>query len=365
MILVLEASDAKEELFVSLMDTSKAFDVVRHTSMLNALYQQGICGNLWRLYESMYSGITSIVKYQGNLSRPFPEHQGIRQGGNSSADKYKAGKNKVLKSLDCITENKIGHIHVGAAMVADDLALTSRSKYDMQTSIAIAEYDASREGYKFNVDKTRVIVIHRSEDPSLQLNGQTLSMSNCEPHLGIMRNSKNTNADTVESRIKSARKTVFSLLGAGFYGLHGTGPKIGMLKYRTYVLPTLLYGLEALVLGKDEKTALNAYHRQCLRCIQHMPKSTAIPAVHLLSGTLPIEGVLHINVLTLFRNAIANDHDNPPSIYMRELLTRQLAMKDGASASWASYVKTLLVKYGLPSSSQLLENPPEKSNGKK
>ena len=360
-----DATDNNDPLFITLMDTSKAFDVVRHTSMLNALYQQGITNNLWKLYENMYSGITSVVKWKGEHSRPFAESQGIRQGGNSSADKYKSGKNKLLVCLDNHTANKIGHVHAGAAMVADDLALSSTNKYDLQVSVAIAEHDAAREGYKFNVDKTKVITLHTKCNPELQLNGQTIGISECEPHLGIMRNSKGNNTDTVESRIRSARKTVFSLLGAGFYGLHGTGPLIAVLKYRTYVVPTLLYGLEALTLGRDERSALGAYHRQCLRCIQHFPKSTAIPAIHLLSGTLPVDAMLHINALTLFRSAIAAEQGNPPSLYIRELLIRQLAVKDDTSASWTVHIKALLRRYQLPPASSLIDDPPSKTEWKK
>ena len=70
------------------MDTAKAFDVVNHHVMLDTLYKQGVQGPLWKMYYSMYSGIQSSVKWNGNLSTPFPELQGIRQGGPSSADIY-------------------------------------------------------------------------------------------------------------------------------------------------------------------------------------------------------------------------------------------------------------------------------------
>ena len=39
---IAEARDKKKELIVMLMDTSKAFDVVSHTGMLNAMYTQGV-----------------------------------------------------------------------------------------------------------------------------------------------------------------------------------------------------------------------------------------------------------------------------------------------------------------------------------
>ena len=92
------------------MDTSKAFDVVDHKGMLNALFQQGITGNMWHLFDSMYTGITSTVKWKGETSTSFREEQGIRQGGVTSSDCYKAGKNKLLEQLDNTPSMMIGSI---------------------------------------------------------------------------------------------------------------------------------------------------------------------------------------------------------------------------------------------------------------
>ena len=57
-----EAKHAEEELLITFMDTSKAFDMVDHKGMLKALHQQGISDMLWQLYDSMYSDIKSVDK---------------------------------------------------------------------------------------------------------------------------------------------------------------------------------------------------------------------------------------------------------------------------------------------------------------
>ena len=59
---VAEARDNKNELIVALMDTSKAFNVVSHTGMLNAMYTQGVSGSLWSVFNSMYTNIRSSGK---------------------------------------------------------------------------------------------------------------------------------------------------------------------------------------------------------------------------------------------------------------------------------------------------------------
>ena len=360
-----DAADSKEELLITLMDTSKAFDVVSHPGMLNSLYQQGVQGTLWQLFNSMYSNIQSAVKWKGEVSRSFVEYQGIRQGAKSSGSGYKQGRNRILHALDTHASNHLGPMPTGALMVADDLTITSKTLTEMQTGITLAERDASRERYKFNTQKTMTIAMNAKHDPKLVLNGREVAVTQCEAHLGILRNNTNTNSDTIQARVRSARRATFDLLGLGYHGFTGTGPQVAAMKYRQFIQPILLYGLEALVLSKTDRDILASYHRETLRCIMHIPKSSAIPAIHLLIGMPPIEATLHIRVMTLLRSVLAAESGKPPAIYIRDLMRHQLTMKNPDSSSWAPYVKKLLEEYKLPRSSELLTNPPSKNQWRK
>ena len=92
-----------------------------------------------------------------------------------------------------------------------------------------------------------------------------------------------------------------------------------------------------------------------------MPQSTATPALFLLLGVMPVEAQLDLKTLTFFRNTVAADANTPPAIYMQELITRQLAMKDEGSASWVNHIKRLTRKYDLPSPYEIALNPPSKA----
>ena len=82
-------------------------------------------------------------------------------------------------------------------------------------------------------------------------------------------------------------------------------------------------------------------------------------------GIPPVEALLHIRTLSLFRSIIAAEVDSPPSLFIRELICRQLAMRDPESSSWAAHVKHLLHRYGLPSAYSLVCDPPGKTEWKK
>ena len=360
-----EAKDSGKPLYLTFMDSSKAFDVVCHESMLNALHEQDVHGNLWSMYSSMYNGIKSRVKWDGLLSKPFDETQGIRQGGISSPALYKAERNKGLVQLDKNPTLSIGCLRVGSVMVADDLALTAKTATDMQTALLIAETDASRERYIYNATKTKTITINSPTDYIFKLNGSPIGTSTSEKHLGIYRNSQNTNLETIETRIKEARRTSYSLLGAGLCGLNGSGPEVALTLYSTYVLPQLLYGLDTLVLTTKETERLENYHRRNLRHILHLPPSTSSAAVYLLSGCAPAEALIHIRALTLFGSIASGANRSHPNNFILDLIKRQLAVKDATSSSWAAWIRRILHTYSLPSAYDILNYPPSKTKWKR
>ena len=92
--------------------------------------------------------------------------------------------------------------------------------------VSIAALDSQRQRYSFNVDKTKIVSLNSKNDPSCLLSKEPIAMSTCETHLGISRNNKNTNKDTINARIINARRAMYSLMGAGLHGLNGVGPEV-------------------------------------------------------------------------------------------------------------------------------------------
>ena len=63
--------------------------------------------------------------------------------------------------------------------------------------------------------------------------------------------------------------------------------------WSTFVVPRLLYGLEALLLSKKDTECLERFQRQCLKQIQGLSDKTANTICLVLLGILPLEAVLH------------------------------------------------------------------------
>ena len=59
--------------------------------------------------------------------------------------------------------------------------------------------------------------------------------------------SRDTDETTVSENIIKARRTLYSLMPACLHGEHGLDPETPLNLYQIYVVPVLLYGLEAVL----------------------------------------------------------------------------------------------------------------------
>ena len=139
-------------------------------------------------------------------------------------------------------------------------------------------------------------------DPQGKQNGAVIEVSR---HLGIKRMSSNNPRATLQCRIKESRRSVYHLSGVGLYSSNGVGPRVSLQMIKTYIIPTLTYGLEALILKDSDYQPLETYYKTLLRQIQHLPENTATPAIYLLLGCIPLEGQIHIRLLTFFGDILS------------------------------------------------------------
>ena len=176
-------------------------------------------------------------------------------------------------------------------------------------------------------------------------------------HLRIRRNSDKPYI-VVEDRVSSGRKTFYSLMGSGLHGLNGLPVKTSLRIYNSYVIPRCLYGLESVKITDTAKSKLTTLHRYCLRCILGLPKWTAIPALHILSGQLPIEFTMDIRCLTFIRSLMSIE----PT---KDIILRQYVVKPPSSNSLIINLKQKLQEYHLRSILELYEDIPDKQTWKK
>ncbi len=220
----------------------------------------------------------------------------------------------------------IGPEFIGAPMCADDIILLALTLLGMQVMIKTAVNYSFREHYCIHPAKTRGAGLGTLTDPELYIDGKPVTIGTDINHLGISRE-KNARGQLditqlIEDRVSCANRTAYALMGAGFHGTNGISPAVTRKIYLTYVIPRLLYGLEALVLLQKHVDSLETYLRKTLRELQSLPPRVAVAGIYLLMGVPPIESFIDRAIVSL----LAGIGRTKGKVYREGL--HQLATKD-------------------------------------
>ena len=238
--IILNALFQNKPIYIGLLDAKSAFDVVRLTSLYRKLYLNGVDGPLWNLIYQLSTYATTTVKWNNMLSDPFSVCQGVRQGGILSTELYKIYINDVLNQLEeSGLGAHIGAINCGAPTCADDLALLSEDPIKLQTMISTVENYSRVEGYK--LQPTKSIILRNEKNPRkldhFQIDSKIMPESDKSVHLGIIchKEHRKTISTNIQENIKKARRTMYSLMGAGLHGINGLTPTAALHIYNTYM----------------------------------------------------------------------------------------------------------------------------------
>ena len=94
----------------------------------------------------------------GDVSLPFPERQGVRQGGIWSPTGY---KHFVNPFMNCLTRQRvglyIGPIYLGVVGMADDILLMADMQVELDCALNIQWYYACQEHYQISDTKTKTM----------------------------------------------------------------------------------------------------------------------------------------------------------------------------------------------------------------
>ena len=125
--------------------------------------------------------------------------------------------------------------------------------------------------------------------------------------------------------------------------------------YRTYTCPILRSGLSTFPIRKPSLEPLSLFQRKTLRAILKLSKNSSIPAIHFLTGELPIEGKIHRDVFSLFFSIWSN-----PNTKIYEIVKCLLQMSTKNSRTWSIFLRNLSEMYGLEDPlTCLLSDPPK------
>ena len=255
-------------------------------------------------------------------------------------------------------------MNTGVSGVADDDFLMSDDPIKLQGLIDIAEHYGNRYRITYGASKTKITVSGSEIDRQFYtdttpwtMGGEHIRVTEDIEHLGQVVSGKNQIEKNIDLRLKKGRGSLFKLLGPAFAYKCLLSPVVKLHLYRTYISPIVRSGLSSLTLRHHSLQPLIIFQRKTLRSILKLSKTSSIPALHFLTGELPIEGNIHRDVFSLFYCVWAN-----PDTKIHEIVNYLLKMSTENSRTWAIFVKQLCELYGLADPLQCLRiDAPRKS----
>ena len=226
-----------------------------------------------------------------------------------STDLYKVYSNPLLDRVtSLLIGGMVGEVSSAAPACAEDVTFENDEREELQVLVNEGDDYGGMERFLLQPVKSVVMPIPGKARKTTSIDNFTWTIK-CEPmssvqeatHMGIKRSAV-SNEYTVEENIKKARKTMYSLMGPGLHGYNGLDPKTSVQFYQIYVLPTLVYGLELILPEKRLMDTLERTNKKFLKHILSLPSTTADAAVYVLTGTIPVEGVIRKRTLSLFGN---------------------------------------------------------------
>ena len=155
---------------VTLLDCSKAFDMVRFSTLFKKLSVAGVPPIVIRVLAYVYEEQFAWVKWGESKSRQFKIVNGTRQGSVLSPALFSLYMDELLVELRKLGVGcHISGVFFGAALYADDLVLIAPSRSALQRMLDLCEQYASDHNLVFSTDPNPA----SSKSKSLYMVGKT------------------------------------------------------------------------------------------------------------------------------------------------------------------------------------------------
>ena len=154
-----------------------------------------------------------------------------------------------------LKEHKIGlstgTIYCGCPTCADDLLLLSECENEQQIMANVVKRHSRQDRITVHPDKSNAVLLNKPKSYSkktfsLELSERAIPLSSSTTHLDLLRSKTNENVINIEECLKLARHTLYALINTQLHGSNGLNLRVSYKIYQLYVIPRLLFGLEAL-----------------------------------------------------------------------------------------------------------------------
>ena len=244
-------------LYANFVDMEKAFNSIHHDSLWRILRYNGVPQKLVNIMKMMYSNFSSQVICNNELTDTFEVITGVKQGCILSPFLFLPGIDWVIRSV--INGKRRGIRWTLTSLLedldfADDIALLSYRRQDMQAKIYDMTRKAGETGLKISTKKTKHLRMNSRTEAAIMLNGEEIE------DIGYKMTTSGDTEKEIRTRISKASQAFATLRSTWRSRNVSTKTKIRLFK--SNVLSTLMYGAESWKMTKNHQSQTRSFPEQ-------------------------------------------------------------------------------------------------------
>ena len=323
--------------YMTLLDCTKAFDKIQHTKLFKTLMNRNICPSIIRLIMNSYIMSTALVKWNNSSATPFKISNGVKQGGVISAPLFALYIDPLLKKLNSSKQGcYIGHLAANAFGYADDIVLLTPSCDALRNLIKICECFATEYKLNFNPKKCKIIVYSTIKldvnNIDIKIAGHKIEIVKSDKHLGHTFQSAH-NIINLENVIKDIKVRTNVILNK--FRPVAWQAKVTLFQSQC----SSLYGCHLWRLDDPAVDELCTAWRVCSRKILGLNKQTRSYILPKIMGTIPIQDVIMSRILSFFVSGLAHENNIISDFFKNTLIS--------STSYMLTNVNTILNKFNI------------------
>jgi len=263
-----QCAEWNAKLYTLFIDFEKAFDSVHRETLWKIMRLYGIPNKLVQMIKCLYTQSECAVVSGTGTPEWFTIQSGVKQGCNMSGFLF-------LLVIDWIMRKATPNNNTGIRWnfmskledldYADDIALLSSTRDQMQRKCNLLNQHAKSTGLKINASKTKSMKMNTKQTQPIDIDGTPVEEVEQFVYLGAtVSHTGGTNED-IRKRLGHARNAYHKL--KAIWKSSQIGRKTKMKLFRSNVLSVLLYGCETWKMTKGDENLLDTFLHKRIRSI--------------------------------------------------------------------------------------------------
>ena len=295
--------------YLTLIDASKAFDRVQYVKLFKLLLSKNVCPIIARFLAVMYTSQSFRVKWCSHITQLTRASNGVKQGGVMSPLLF----TMYIDVLLCRLKRSgygcyIGNMFCGALGYADDVIIMAPTVTATKQMLNICADYGIEYNVLFNPDKTKCIHINNLKCNivmNVQFMGKPIETVNYDNHLGFPIG--NVNQQDVISHAVNQFTVKVNMVVSHFKHLRYD---IMYKMFKTYCMP--LYGCPLWDYTGKSMNKFYVAWRKSIRRLFNIPRTTHCVLLNEICDDIPVHEQLHSRFINFYKsllnssNAITN-----------------------------------------------------------